>query len=846
MSNLVKIPSDTERDKKNKQEADNALIQYSLTSDDYIDQLLPVIKSALKTNSLNSLIERLDVASQEKQDELEVVSFGSVDGITSTVTSIEGIIHYSTDLSQQLQEINMQLNKSGIDLSQKKRTALKYKKLYNKINDTIFVFNACLDMLNKTKQVLDLIQNQDFYKALMNANSLMKTHIDEIENFEFTKNIHKSIPTLRSMILEEARDQIIKWINLSIEKQLTTVGETLFRNMELNNEDWEKQCDNDDLLLKFKINSPIEKSLRSNDIKYFDPLYNEDVEIDLSPMFHTILVYKAVDDLEKLKDEFNKEVLRKRDRLLYPITEALANNTSNVFKSNEALRIFLFQVSGFFIVDRIVSIKCNYEIREKNSPDDLFASVLKNILPIIKIHIDNHATTPEKIDELNDILGMFLQILQSYEYNIESLYDLLILLFEKFINLKVEEFAITYEDFSAIDDPQATLVNDEKTYNIYLDACFYNYRANENDPFPKTFPYSGIYPATCLTLKKYILSLYTFLRKYYSLKCPTLLNMISCSIDKVLNDIILKDLKEKINSTYKEEVSQNLINLQFFSNSVIEIENFVNFSSDKVISSFPSNSIIKLKAGEYFKLARTQAEDNMFSMVDTKVDGLMEMAEWDWNTKLLNKEPSFFIKDIGQFLETMFFSTFSNIPYSIKTLLLIRTFDLLASRFKNALNEAQFMTVSSVKNFSLDVQYMESIISKLDGDANSNNNSDLQDQDDSVKDSSATLQRMFDSLKQLISLLLEGDLENYKDETIRMRKYNSIKPEEALELLRKLDIYQQAHPTSGLNSPTEDDMANDGQSSLFNLKRSNTTTGDAGSTLSRFAYKFRKDREVSS
>ncbi|GMF61571.1 unnamed protein product [[Candida] boidinii] len=194
----------------------------------------------------------------------------------------------------------------------------------------------------------------------------------------------------------------------------------------------------------------------------------------------------------------------------------------------------------------------------------------------------------------------------------------------------------------------------------------------------------------------------------------------------------------------------------------------------------------------------------------------------------------------------MFFSTFSNIPYSIKTLLLIRTFDLLASRFKNALNEAQFMTVSSVKNFSLDVQYMESIINKLDGDANSNNNSDLQDQEDSVKDSSATLQRMFDSLQQLIALLLEGDLESYKDETIRMRKYNSIKPEEALELLRKLDTYQKTHTNSGLNSPTEDDMANDGQTSLFNLKRSNTTTGDNGSTLSRFAYKFRKDREVSS
>ncbi|GME84474.1 unnamed protein product [Ambrosiozyma monospora] len=84
-------------------QSQDTLIELSLTSDDYVDQFLPLIKSELSNkNSLTDLINKLEENSREKEIKLEDVSLESIDDLESSLSTIKRIAETSKDISGQV------------------------------------------------------------------------------------------------------------------------------------------------------------------------------------------------------------------------------------------------------------------------------------------------------------------------------------------------------------------------------------------------------------------------------------------------------------------------------------------------------------------------------------------------------------------------------------------------------------------------------------------------------------------------------------------------------------------------------------------------------------------------
>ncbi|KAG7880563.1 hypothetical protein KL937_002125 [Ogataea polymorpha] len=809
----------------NPQKNDNdSLIQYALTSDDYLDQFVPIIKAELANKeSLEDLISRLDSAYKEEEDTLEGASFTSVDKLTSSIENISEVSKTSGQIGQEIASINGQLRKTGLDYLDKKKTALKYKRLHNKISETTLTINLCLDMLDKTNKVFELFHNKSYYKALINLNLLMKSRSEDIEMFEFTQKIHNSLPTIKQLIIDETFNQLIRWFNVSFEKNLTSIGEQMFEHFEKLNQAWAEQQQQDESLLPFKVNTPLERAFRDDELKSFNPLSNDKVQIDLGPVYHSIMVFELIDEFDRLKDDFSNELLRKRDRLIYPIREALATQKLDMFSNNESLKIVIYSLAAFFVTDRMIAAKTEYQLRNKKQTDDLFSSVITKFVPVLKRHIEKLHDDSQNLKDLNEIIGIFVQILENYEFNVEALYEVLIMLFQEYINTLTKDFELDYQNLSLEENPQPITIENKTQLNNVQANCFHKFKDTITE-FPVVLPFSIIYVATCLKMRAFIHDVYDFVGKYYVHQNTEILKLIGKSVDHVLINIVLKDLKTKIDSSYKEEVSQNLINLEFFSRSVIEIENYLNYSNDPTIARCRSSSLLtRLRSQKEFQAIQSKAEEGMFDMVDSKIDMLFDMVDFDWESKEVNEEPSIGIKDMGLFLENIFMLDFSHLPYTIKSLLLIRTFDKIVNFFKQSIYQTDFITNESIMNFETDIKYIESIIPGLK-QQNTSTRHLTADSDTS----NSTFQTIFAGLTQIIDLLKDGNLEAYKDETTRMRKFNTILPEEAIELIQKLENYQvlkremsepeqQEHidPNSGSNG--------DSARSMFGFKRSNTT-----------------------
>ena len=790
---------------------DDKLIEYALGSQEYIDQFIPIIKTELLNNdSLDKLIDKLQLLNDDKELELQDISFNSIDNITKSIEIINNIVKSSDQINNQLVITSKNISKSGKNLLEERKKILNINQIKDRINDINIKIDLCLDVLNTTNKILELVKSKDFYRSLILLKSLNNNNnLNELKNFEFINKFYNAIPSFELLIIDETFNQLNRWLNLNIEKNFTEFGELLFENFQLINDSWFEIQINNKSLLNYKVNSSVEKSFRIDELRTFNPL--DKLNINLQPLLHSILVFKELNQLKILKDYLSNDIIRRIDHLFIPIKDSITK--LNVFPSNESLKLNIYSIISFTIIDKLINEKINYQLRSIDEINETFNLILKKFSPILNNHIEFYSFEIDELIEINEIIGIYYQILLSNNFlNCQIIYEKLMIIFDKYLNKLVEKFKKDYIKISMNDNLQPIIISTEEEFNQLEKDTFYLGDISNNNNiknFPLTIPISSSYLKTNKLLNQFINDIYEFISKYYIHDNNLIINKISKSIDYILTKIILIDLDDKIKSTYKEVVSQNLINLDYYLISIEKIENYLNLSEDNLnILRFRNfTNLIKFQSINEFKRSRKSAIESMFNMIDLKIFSLFDMVEFNWNSNEFNNQPNTNLIDLIGFLLDSFKLNFSHLPISIKSLLLLKIFDKISKFFNDSINESYKITDNSIKNFKIDVEYVQNSINLF---FENENNVNIE-----------PLKNLFNKLNQITDLLIDGNLEYYKNDEIRIRKFNKIEPEEAIYLLNKLkddennnEIEQQEESIDGND---DDDTI-----SIFGLKRSTT------------------------
>lgn len=790
---------------------DDKLIEYALGSQEYIDQFIPIIKTELLNNdSLDKLIDKLQLLNDDKELELQDISFNSIDNITKSIEIINNIVKSSDQINNQLVITSKNISKSGKNLLEERKKILNINQIKDRINDINIKIDLCLDVLNTTNKILELVKSKDFYRSLILLKSLNNNNnLNELKNFEFINKFYNAIPSFKLLIIDETFNQLNRWLNLNIEKNFTEFGELLFENFQLINDSWFEIQINNKSLLNYKVNSSVEKSFRIDELRTFNPL--DKLNINLQPLLHSILVFKELNQLKILKDYLSNDIIRRIDHLFIPIKDSITK--LNVFPSNESLKLNIYSIISFTIIDKLINEKINYQLRSIDEINETFNLILKKFSPILNNHIEFYSFEIDELIEINEIIGIYYQILLSNNFlNCQIIYEKLMIIFDKYLNKLVEKFKKDYIKISMNDNLQPIIISTEDEFNQLEKDTFYLGDISNNNNiknFPLTIPISSSYLKTNKLLNQFINDIYEFISKYYIHDNNLIINKISKSIDYILTKIILIDLDDKIKSTYKEVVSQNLINLDYYLISIEKIENYLNLSEDNLnILRFRNfTNLIKFQSINEFKRSRKSAIESMFNMIDLKIFSLFDMVEFNWNSNEFNNQPNTNLIDLIGFLLDSFKLNFSHLPISIKSLLLLKIFDKISKFFNDSINESYKITDNSIKNFKIDVEYVQNSINLF---FENENNVNIE-----------PLKNLFNKLNQITDLLIDGNLEYYKNDEIRIRKFNKIEPEEAIYLLNKLkddennnEIEQQEESIDGND---DDDTI-----SIFGLKRSTT------------------------
>jgi hypothetical protein len=97
-------------------------------------------------------------------------------------------------------------------------------------------------------------------------------------------------------------------------------------------------------------------------------------------------------------------------------------------------------------------------------------------------------------------------------------------------------------------------------------------------------------------------------------------------LDELLTEKVCKTLVERLSSQYLGQIVQILINLEHFEIACHELEQLL----IRARSSTSAGGPVTLGATEQFRSNKKTAEKRIFELVNSKIDDLVDTAEYDW------------------------------------------------------------------------------------------------------------------------------------------------------------------------------------------------------------------------
>lgn len=182
--------------------------------------------------------------------------------------------------------------------------------------------------------------------------------------------------------------------------------------------------------------------------------------------------------------------------------------------------------------------------------------------------------------------------------------------------------------------------------------------------FPCVLPFSQMYPLCCIDIRNFLNQFYFFSDDHF--QQPNVIDdTLRKSLDELLSEKVCKSLVERLSSQYLGQIVQILINLEHFETACLELEQLLVDARSSTSAGGP----IVLNATEEFRSNKKTAEKRIFELVNSKIDDLVETAEYDWMAPTLETEPSNYMQTLTRYLSNIMNSTLLGLPREIKELI---------------------------------------------------------------------------------------------------------------------------------------------------------------------------------
>ncbi|KAJ4337597.1 Rab GTPase-binding exocyst subunit S15 [Didymella glomerata] len=724
-------------------------ISQSSVGSDYIDQLIPIMKDARYSNQLQLAFDQF---SNDRESEIERICNANHQDFVSSVDSMLRIRDQTVQMSGEILQLNESIQESIEKLATQKKALVDSRGVRQNINEATQALNACLNVLRIANQVQDMLREKNYYAALRALDELQTIHLKEISRFKIANLIERSVPQTQEQIREAVKTDLSTWL-YRIRESSQFLGEVSFYYTDERRKRNADRAEVDPRFGRFKLNSSIE--LVADETDEFDILNNEEAgnETDFSPLFLAIHINETLGKSDQFKAEYAADRRTQKDLIIPSKLNLLQDECDD-------LSSLLESIAGFAIIEKATMAKTT-NLRQQADVDELWDSMCQSAIKLITDSLPT-VESDELLLKIKGRIALFMLTMEKIGYSVAAMNDLLLTLFSKYAELLKKRFSDDFLEIVQTDDYMPMPIANHEEYDKVVSVSWYAPdKSREELDFPCVLPFSQMYPLCCIDIRNFLNQIYLFSDDYFQ-KSTVIDETLRTSLDELLCEKVCQSLIERLSSQYPGQIVQILTNLEHFETACVELQDLL----FQARSSPSSTTPIILSATEKFKTAKRQASDRIFELVNSKIDDLIETAEYDWMATKPSTEPSEYMLELTRYLSNIMSSVLLALPTDVKEFIY---FDALSHASTAILaltldEGVKRITPPAVASLSLDTQYLVQFVESLNN---------------------PILMENLDELTQTVALMGTDDSLEFYDISQRNKKYGKVDQLKGAILLEK-------------------------------------------------------------
>ncbi|KAI1824873.1 exocyst complex subunit Sec15-like-domain-containing protein [Xylaria intraflava] len=741
----------------------------SSTDAEFLDQLIPALKDATSTNRSSALTQDLSQYADDREFEIEKIGLTRHEEFLGSVNQLQSVRERTVALTADILELNQSIQTSTEKLAAQKQALVNTRAVRENISDVSEALKESLNILHSVNNAHELIRNKKYYGALKSLDDLQNEFlIPTIQNQYATQHrlanlIQKSIPASQKTISEAVMTDLNTWL-YRIRETSQFLGEVAFYHTELRRSRQQERVQQNDFLDHFRLNSAIE--LIFDETEEFDVLNNDELQVDFMPLFEALHIHEALGQSDKFRSEY-AATRRRQKELLLPGSVCLTND------DEKSLSSLLEGIAGFAIIEK-ATMRRVPQLRSAVDIEELWDSMCSAAISLTSKALAD-VQNAEVLVQIKGVFALFIQTMEGWNYSVTRLDDFLVTLFNRYAVLLKQRFSEDFQEIVSTDDYMPMAINTMEEYEKVANVSWFTQdQPIEELTFPCVLPFSQMYPLCCIDIRNFLNQFYFFSNDYF--RHPSKIDdTLRTSLDELLTEKVCKSLIERLSSQYPGQIVQILTNLEHFETACQELEQLL----IRARSSGSAGGSLTLTATGQFREHKKTAEKRIFELVNSKIDDLVETAEYDWTAHTPPSEPSSYIQTLTTYLSNIMSTTLLGLPREIKELIY---FDALSHASNKILAlplspDVKKINPNGVATLALDVLHLTTFVDGLEN--------------------GFMLRSNLDELEQTIQLLQSDNTDEFFDASMRNKKYGRVDAMNGPILLEKLtQQVSSAGPTS--------------------------------------------------
>ncbi|RAK71331.1 Rab GTPase-binding exocyst subunit SEC15 [Aspergillus fijiensis CBS 313.89] len=718
---------------------------------DYLDQLIPSIKEYSIGNRTSQLLQSLAKFASDKEAEIEAICNTNHQEFVASINQLLRIREGTVSLTAEILDLNQSIQASTERLAEQKRALVESRSHRQNIDESSGAIQDCLEVLRLANQIHDLLSRKNHYAALRALEELQNVHLKGVTQYKIAEMIQRSVPATQKIIAEAVMSDLNTWL-YRIREMSQYLGEIALYHTDLRKSRQKERAGALPYLGQFKLNSAIE--LVSDESEEYDLLQNDELQVDFTPLLECLHIHRSLGRIDMFRLEY-ANTRRRQKELLLPTSIMLID------EDGACLHNLLEEMAGFAIVERS-TMKRIPDLRSPIDVDELWDSMCQAAVSLIMKAL-REVDNAESLLKIKNLIALFMQTMNTWDFPVGVFDTFLLTLFEKYADLLKKRFSDDFQEIVSTDDYMPMPIQTIEEYEKVLNVSWYNpEKPHEEQMFPCVLPFSQMYPLCCIDIRNFLNQFYFFANDDFP-HTNVIDETLKDALDELLSNKVCDTLVERLSSQYLGQIVQILINLEHFEHACRELELLLAAARSQTSSS----EFVKLNATEKFKNNKKAAEKRIFEVVNSKIDDLIETAEYDWMAHIPPTEPSNYMQTLTRFLSNIMNSTLLGLPTEIKELIY---FDALSHAANMILalplsSDVKKINTNGVLALAKDVEYLYQFVDSL---------------------GVPILRENLDELQQTVQLMQADNTDEFYDISTRNKKYGRVDAINGPVLLEKI------------------------------------------------------------